>query len=52
MRPTIIEWDRFLVEKVSYYFREPQRGDIVVSQRNGPISGQSQQLRQGKAPPS
>lgn len=30
MRPTIIEWDRFLVEKVSYYFREPRRGDIVV----------------------
>lgn len=30
MRPTIIEWDRFLVEKVSYRFREPKRGDIVV----------------------
>ncbi len=30
MRPTIIEWDRFLVEKVSYRFRQPQRGDIIV----------------------
>ncbi|HBL35830.1 MAG TPA: signal peptidase I [Firmicutes bacterium] len=30
MRPTIIEWDRFLVEKVSYRFREPRRGDVVV----------------------
>jgi signal peptidase I len=30
MRPTIIEWDRFLVEKVSYRFREPRRGDIIV----------------------
>jgi signal peptidase I len=30
MRPTIIEWDRFLVEKVSYRFRPPKRGDIVV----------------------
>ena len=30
MRPTIIEWDRFLVEKVSYRFREPRRGHLSL----------------------
>lgn len=30
MRPTLMEGDRILVEKVSYRFHEPKRGDIVV----------------------
>src|SRR5690554_5392459 len=30
MHPTIMVWDRFLVEKVTYRFREPKRGEIVV----------------------
>jgi len=30
MRPTLLENDRILVNKFIYFFREPQRGDIVV----------------------
>lgn len=30
MRPTLIEGDRLIVEKVSRHFSEPKRGDIVV----------------------
>lgn len=30
MHPSIMTWDRFLVEKVSYRFRAPRRGEIVV----------------------
>lgn len=30
MQPTIMKWDRFMVEKVSYRFHKPRRGDIVV----------------------
>lgn len=30
MRPTLIERDRLIVDKVSYRFSSPQRGDIVV----------------------
>ena len=30
MRPTLIENDRVLVNKILYKFKEPQRGDIVV----------------------
>jgi signal peptidase I len=51
MRPTIIEWDRFLVEKVSYYFREPQRGDIVVFHPTERANNlvKAEQLRQGQS---
>ena len=30
MRPTFLEGDRIFVDKVSYRFREPERGDIMV----------------------
>ena len=30
MRPTFLEGDRIFVDKVTYRFHEPQRGDIVV----------------------
>src|SRR3990167_7748031 len=30
MRPTFLEGDRIFVDKVSYRFHEPQRGDIIV----------------------
>lgn len=30
MRPVLMEGDRIFVDKISYRFREPQRGDIVV----------------------
>ena len=32
MLPTLLQGDRLVVEKVSYRFHEPQRGDIVVFQ--------------------
>lgn len=32
MEPTLEVNDRLIVEKVSYYFREPERGEIVVFQ--------------------
>jgi len=30
MRPTLIEQDRVLVNKILYKYRDPQRGDIIV----------------------
>jgi signal peptidase I len=30
MEPTLQEGDRIIVSKISYYFQEPQRGDVVV----------------------
>ena len=30
MRPTFLEGDRIFVDKVSYRFHEPERGDILV----------------------
>ena len=36
MEPTLAEGDRVLVEKVSYRFGEPSRGDVVVFERRLP----------------
>ncbi|MDJ0714489.1 MAG: signal peptidase I [Prochloraceae cyanobacterium] len=30
MKPTLQVYDRLIVEKLTYHFREPERGDIVV----------------------
>jgi len=30
MRPTFLEGDRIFVDKISYRFQEPERGDIIV----------------------
>ncbi len=30
MRPTFMEGDRIFVNKISYHFNEPERGDIIV----------------------
>jgi signal peptidase I len=34
MEPTLIEGDRVLVEKLAYRFGEPERGDVVVFERD------------------
>lgn len=38
MEPTLHEGDRVLVEKVGYRFGEPDRGDVVVFERQGPAT--------------
>jgi signal peptidase I len=30
MQPTLLEGDRILLNRMSYHFRDPERGDIVV----------------------
>ena len=53
MIPTLEIGDRVLVEKVSYRFREPERGEIIVFQRPGAeraragISGQLRSFLEG-----
>jgi signal peptidase I len=39
MEPTLMVNDRMVVEKVTYRFREPQRGDIVVFEGENGIGG-------------
>ena len=40
MMPTILPHDRFYVERLTYLFRDPQRGEIVVFRTDGiPIPG-------------
>ncbi len=40
MEPTLVEGDRVLVEKISYRFHEPRRGDVVVFEKEvGPPVG-------------
>ncbi len=40
MEPTLMPGDRVLVQKISYYFRDPERGDIVVFEDPHPGAGQ------------
>jgi len=40
MEPTLMPGDRVLVQKISYYFRDPKRGDIIVFEDPKPGSGQ------------
>ena len=35
MEPTLVEGDRVLVSRLSYHFRDPERGDIIVFQPPG-----------------
>ena len=44
MEPTLEEGDRVLVEKVSYWFGEPARGDVVVFERRLPGLTGSEEL--------
>ena len=39
MEPTLVEGDRVLVEKLSYRFSGPDRGDVVVFEREYAIPG-------------
>ena len=40
MEPTLVEGDRVLVEKISYRFHDPRRGDVVVFEKDvGPPPG-------------
>ncbi|MDP3919564.1 MAG: signal peptidase I [Candidatus Omnitrophota bacterium] len=59
MRPTFLEGDRIFVDKVSYRFNEPDRGDIIVFKypedkkkdfvkRLVGLSGDRLEIRQGK----
>jgi signal peptidase I len=34
MEPTLVEGDRVLVEKISYRFSDPERGDVVVFEKD------------------
>ena len=40
MEPTLMPGDRVLVQKISYYFRDPKRGDIIVFEDPKPGTGQ------------
>lgn len=35
MEPTLVEGDRVLVSRLTYHFRDPERGDVVVFQPPG-----------------
>lgn len=45
MEPTLQINDRLIVEKVSYYFNSPQRGDIVVFWPTDQLKEQTPQLK-------
>lgn len=47
MEPEFVKNDRILVQKVSYWFGEPQRGDIVVFQDPGGWLSGSETANQG-----
>ena len=44
MEPTLMPGDRVLVQKVSYYFHDPRRGDIIVFEDPHPGTGQDRGL--------
>ena len=59
MRPTLIENDRVLVNKILYRYKEPERGDIIVFKypvdgkrdfikRLVGLPGETLEIRQGK----
>jgi signal peptidase I len=42
MKPTLVEGDRVLVEKISYALHDPRRGDVVVFEKS--VFGQEQDV--------
>lgn len=44
MEPTLGEGDRVLVEKLSYRFGEPERGDVVVFERQLGVPGSEEEV--------
>lgn len=42
MKPTLVEGDRVLVEKISYALHDPRRGDVVVFEKS--VFGQAQDV--------
>lgn len=42
MRPTLVQGDRVLVEKISYSLHDPRRGDVVVFEKS--VFGQEQDV--------
>jgi signal peptidase I len=44
MEPTLMPGDRVLVQKISYYFHDPRRGDIIVFEDPHPGTGQERGL--------
>lgn len=42
MKPTLVEGDRVLVEKISYALHDPRRGDVVVFEKS--VFGEEQDL--------
>lgn len=59
MRPVLVEGDRIFVDKITYRFREPKRGDIVVFKypldrkkdfvkRLVGLSGETLEIREGQ----
>jgi signal peptidase I len=40
MEPTLVEGDRVLVNRLSYHFRSPERGDVIVF--HPPLAGESE----------
>jgi signal peptidase I len=50
MEPTLLVGDRVLVEKVSYRFGEPQRGDVVVFEKDLRLVGTPGGVGQERSP--
>jgi signal peptidase I len=39
MEPTLVEGDRVLVNRLSYHFRDPEKGDVIVFHPPGAVEG-------------